>query len=154
MSMFSKLKNKGIVIHSEWRPIRDLKKNKDGTTQMFTGKSGDGSDAVKLTPINTEVVAYWRIQDGLLQIWKETFTEEETKAFNDCAVPESWKWQMKPIEVESMESAMRKSREKRGNAPTQMLTKEEAGILTEETLKTGIDKIADNPIQPDLTPGQ
>lgn len=56
--------------------------------------------------------------------------------------------------MEAMEAAMRKSRELRGNAPTQMLTKEEAGVLTEETLKAGIDKIAHNPIQPDLTPGQ
>lgn len=133
--MFSKLKNKGTIVHSEWRPIRELKKNKDGTSQMYTGKSKDGSDAVKLTPISTEIVAYWRIQDGLLQIWKENFTEEETKAFNDCVVPESWKWQMKPVEVESMESAMRKSREARGNAPTQMLTKEEAGLTRDNVNK-------------------
>ena len=133
--MFSKLKSKGTIVHSEWRPIRELKKKEDGTTQVFTGKSGDGSDAVKLTPINTEVIAMWRIQNGLLQIWKETFTQEETDAFNSCVVPESWKWQMKPMEIESFEAAMRKSRETRGNAPTKMLTEEDAGLTRENVNK-------------------
>lgn len=107
--MFSKLKQTKTLVQSEWKELLALIDKP--ASLPATGK---GSDAFMIKPL--EPIAMWRIQNGILQIWKDDFTEDEKAALNNCTLPDRWKVALSATEVSSMETAMQRERVKKTTA--------------------------------------